>query len=108
MINQHDLTKIQEAISEMESKYQMIQQACIQMNQVLSVWKKAEESAEDLLEWYQSDQWMEAYELDENGQLPASLKRGCLSQDGIYNLLEEMNELKQQMQEIACDSDEKQ
>ena len=39
--------------------------------------------------YYTSGQWREDYEADENGELPPDLKRGVLSQDGLYDLLEE-------------------
>ena len=42
-----------------------------------------------LEEYYTSGQWREDYEADENGELPPDLKRGVLSQDGLYDLLEE-------------------
>lgn len=32
-------------------------------------------------------QWLLDYEADERGQWPSDLKRGVLSQDGLYNLL---------------------
>jgi len=34
-----------------------------------------------------SGQWLADYELDEAGGLPPDLKRGVLSEDGLYNLL---------------------
>ena len=34
-----------------------------------------------------SGQWLRDYEADERGELPKDLKRGVLSQDGLYNLL---------------------
>ena len=40
--------------------------------------------------YYTSGQWREDYEADERGELPPDLKRGVLSQDGLYDLLEEM------------------
>ena len=40
--------------------------------------------------YYTGGQWLRDYELDEKGLLPADLKRGVLSQDGVYNLLSEM------------------
>lgn len=40
--------------------------------------------------YYTSKLWREDYEADEAGLLPADLKRGVLSEDGIYNLLEEL------------------
>ena len=44
--------------------------------------------------YYSSGQWREDYEADENGELPPDLKRGVLSQDALYDLLESANELK--------------
>ncbi|MBR3538822.1 MAG: DUF1653 domain-containing protein [Eubacterium sp.] len=38
--------------------------------------------------YYTTGQWREDYEADERGELPPDLKRGVLSQDGLYNLLE--------------------
>ena len=42
----------------------------------------------ELVRYYESGQWLRDYELDEQGLLPPDLKRGVLSQDGIYDLLE--------------------
>jgi len=41
-----------------------------------------------LTEYYENGQWLADYELDEAGLLPAGLKRGVLSQDGVHTLLE--------------------
>lgn len=46
-----------------------------------------------LSSYYESDLWMKDYEADEAGQLPADLKRGVLSEDGLYNLLAEYGDL---------------
>ena len=39
--------------------------------------------------YYTSGQWREDYEADERSELPPDLKRGVLSQDALYDLLEE-------------------
>ena len=44
----------------------------------------------ELVRYYEGDQWLRDYELDEQGLLPRDLKRGVLSQDGVYNLLENL------------------
>ena len=49
--------------------------------------------------YYTSDDWKEDYTLDEEGKLPPDLKRGVLSEDGIYNLLERNRELLEQLRE---------
>ena len=40
-----------------------------------------------LVDYYESGQWLKDYEADERGELPRNLKRGVLSQDGLWNLL---------------------
>ena len=37
-----------------------------------------------------SGQWMQDFECDERGELPVDLKRGVLSEDALYNLLEDV------------------
>jgi hypothetical protein len=44
-------------------------------------------------EYYTSGEWLEDYEADEAGLLPKDMKRGVLSQDGLYDLLEEWRDL---------------
>ena len=41
----------------------------------------------ELREYYENGQWLLDYEADERGELPATLKRGVLSQDGLWDLL---------------------
>ena len=40
-----------------------------------------------LADYMDSGQWLADYELDEAGGFPPDLKRGVLSEDGLYNLL---------------------
>lgn len=40
-----------------------------------------------LTNYMDSGQWLADYEADERGELPVDLKRGVLSQDGLYNLI---------------------
>lgn len=47
---------------------------------------------QELTAYMDSGQWQEDYAADELGALPAQLKRGVLSQDGLYDLLTELEE----------------
>lgn len=47
---------------------------------------------QELIEYYENGQWLADYEADEAGLLPSDLKRGVLSEDGVYNLLFELSE----------------
>lgn len=40
-----------------------------------------------LAKYQESKLWQEDYEADERGELPKDLKRGVLSQDALYDLL---------------------
>ena len=47
--------------------------------------------------YYTSQQWKDDFAMDEKGELPDKLKRGILSEDGIYNLLERNKKLKERI-----------
>ncbi len=48
----------------------------------------AAELVQELESYYNSTEWKQDYTADEEGLLPKDLKRGVLSEDGIYNVLE--------------------
>lgn len=63
------------------------------------------------LEAYYETDWRSDVEADEQGQLPADLKRGVLSEDGLYNLLTDQVVLVIDLRELAdqlAPSDEEQ
>ena len=48
-----------------------------------------------LTEYYDGGQWLRDYQADEAGLLPHDLKRGVLSEDGVYNLLCDINQIEE-------------
>ena len=54
---------------------------------------KAKEAITTLSAYYGSNNWRKDYADDEAGLLPKNLKRGVLSEDGIWNLLSDWEEL---------------
>lgn len=48
------------------------------------------EMMQELKNYYENGLWQSDYETDERGEIPKSLKRGVLSQDGLYDLLEKL------------------
>ena len=44
-----------------------------------------------LREYMDSGRWKADFEADERGEIPSGLKRGVLSEDGLYDLLQEHN-----------------
>lgn len=68
-------------IQEMERRFDALRAAAEQSRPV------DREELRLLTDYYESGQWLRDYELDEAGALPPELKRGVLSQDGVYDLL---------------------
>lgn len=45
---------------------------------------------DELMDYYENGQWLRDYECDERGEFPSALKRGVLSEDGVYNLISDV------------------
>ena len=59
----------------------------------LSHFKALNDDLEVLDQYYGSDEWKQDLAADEAGRLPRDLKRGVLSEDGLWNLLSEVREM---------------
>ncbi len=77
-----------------EKKMDDVQTALSELERAIEQWERIQQDIEELETYYQSDQWKRDFRDDEDGKLPADLKRGVLSEDGIYSLLEKNAELK--------------
>ena len=87
------ITEAVKRVTEMEGIY----------DQALNIMDNVENSPEEFLgfqkelmrlaDYYSSQDWKNDYVMDEDGLLPKDLKRGVLSEDGIYDALERNKEL---------------
>ena len=68
---------------------QLYDRALNAVRTITEIWTAEEETFSELASYYESGDWLKDYEADEAGQLPENLKRGVLSQDGLYDLLAE-------------------
>ena len=57
------------------------------LEEALDAFDGIQEDVQELSAYYESDEWREDFEADEAGRLPLDLKRGVLSEDGIYDVL---------------------
>jgi len=87
-------------IKKMEGAFDESLEAVSGLMEALSRYDGALEKLKEISDYYGSDEWLEDLEADENGLLPSDLKRGVLSEDGIYNMLEDNDELKIRMLRI--------
>ena len=60
--------------------------------------KAIKENVTELSKYYGSELWKHDFAADEAGNLPPDLKRGVLSEDGIWNLLSEYSEIQKEKQ----------
>ena len=88
-------------VTEMEDNMINAQDAILRLNTELSSFLKVQENIQSLDQYYQSPDWKEDFEADEAGLFPPDLPRGVLSEDGIYNLLEQNEDLWERIKEFA-------
>ena len=73
-----------ERVHMMETAFDRVHTALLQGDDLSNLQEERQ-----LLESYlSSGQWLKDYEADEQGLIPIDLKRGVLSQDALYDLLE--------------------
>ena len=82
-----------ERIKQMELRLERAAAVVMEMSATLDMYEAALEDINTLDEYYSSDEWKQDFADDEAGFLPKDLKRGVLSEDGIWNLLSDAREL---------------
>ena len=95
-------------IRQMERRLNTALAAVKRLTTALDKWEAAQEAIAALNEYYGSDVWRQDLADDEAGLLPEGLKRGVLSEDGIWNMLSDYRELNDRLQEAAARLEDKQ
>lgn len=82
-----------ERISKMEAVLDKALKKMSELETAIAEYEAVQPEIKQIEEYYTSKQWKDDLALDEAGKLPANLKRGVLSEDGIYDMLERNSEL---------------
>lgn len=90
-----------ERITKMEKNLEISSEAISELSAALEKYAAAQKAWKELSDYYGSVRWMNDYEADEAGKLPADLKRGVLSEDTVYDLIIENREIVMNMLELA-------
>lgn len=90
MLKQNKLQKTIERIQKMEAYFDELCAVVKSNPQILKEDVNLQRMLQELKSYYESGRWLADFECDERGELPADLKRGVLSEDGVYNLLREI------------------
>ena len=91
------MTRI-ERITHMEGLLDKSTEVIHRLEQALEDFAALQPDIAELEAYYTSPQWRKDFEADEAGKLPKDLKRGVLSEDGVWNVLEDYKRLK----EVVC------
>ena len=86
-------------IRKMERHLNRASAALKRLSSALDKYDEAKEDIAVLSAYYASNDWKQDFADDEAGRLPKNLKRGVLSEDGIWNLLEEHRELQNRIKD---------
>ena len=98
-MNHSDRTEMAERIrriTEMESRYDRVLHALRVSGACPDRLDSVRGDIQALSAYYEGSLWREDFEADEAGLLPPDLKRGVLSEDGVYDLLSEYDTLRKQ------------
>ena len=87
-------------IRRMERRLDRAVAALKRLSAALDKWEEAQADIAALDEYYGSGEWRQDFEDDEAGRLPQDLKRGVLSEDGIWNLLTDAKDLSERMKKV--------
>ena len=91
-------------IKRMESYLDEAALAVKELSLALEKYEKIEKKYYKLEDYYGSSAWLDDFEADEAGLIPAEIKRGVLSEDAVYNLIVEHKELMKRMQRAVLRS----
>ena len=87
-------------IRQMERHLVRAASALKRLSSALDKYEEAKADIAALASYYGSDEWKQDFAADEAGLLPKDLKRGVLSEDGIWNVLEDNKELQKKIRNI--------
>jgi hypothetical protein len=82
-----------ERIARMEHLLEVASRAVKGLAAALDDYEAAQEALRELEAYYGSEDWRQDFAADEAGRLPKEMKRGVLSEDAVWNLLEERDRL---------------
>ena len=80
-------------IKDLEYKFSEVARVLAALDMAMDEFDGVKSYIDDLREYMESGQWKADFEADERGEIPADLERGVLSEDGLYDLLGEVDRI---------------
>ena len=88
-------------IAAMEAAFDRPAAAVQALEKALDDYETIKVDIDRLTDYLETNAWREDFEADEAGLVPKDLKRGVLSEDGLYNLLGDIVSLHERMKEFC-------
>ena len=88
-------------IAAMEAAFDRTDLAVRMLESAPDTYETVKVDIDRLTDYLESGAWREDFEADEAGLVPGGLKRGVLSEDGLYNLLADIVRVNEHLQELA-------
>jgi len=85
----------------MEAAFDRTALAVQMLEAALDTYETVKVDIDRLTDYLDSGAWREDFEADEAGLVPGELKRGVLSEDGLYDLLADIVRVNEHLQELA-------
>ena len=89
--------KLLSRVKRMEKSYDKVSAAATELASALDAFDRLQADIRRLEKYQSSGQWLRDYEADERGEIPSGTKRGVLSEDGLYNLLSDIDALRERL-----------
>ena len=94
-------------VTVMENYMNSVQETFLRLSAALSSFRTVQDTVRYLGQYYESKDWKEDFEADEARLFPDDLPRGVLSEDGIYNLLEQNEDLWERLRTFAQEAEKR-
>ena len=88
-------------VTVMENYMNSVQETFLRLSAALSSFRTVQDTVRYLGQYYESKDWKEDFEADEAGLFPADRSRRVPSEEGIYNLLEQNEEIWERLRPFA-------
>ena len=90
-----------ERVSAMSAAFRRLDAIVAELNDRLEALEGAREDIAALKEYQESGQWLKDFEADEAKRIPEGTDRAVLSEDGLYNLLSDIDALPSRLSGIS-------
>lgn len=93
-------TSLIERVRAMEEDFNAVRDSMNEMEVAISRFESVQERIEHLSNYLENGQFLKDFEADERGELPTDMPRGVLSEDALYDLLEDVTEMRSRLNSL--------